>query len=75
MLGTKTYLTDGSGAADFLHRGPCRFAMLEGRGEQRSFATRAEAIGLRYAPVARVEGVNISIGKSIGIAVFRSGDE
>ncbi len=75
LLGTRTRLTDGSGAADFLRQGPCRFAMLEGQREQRSFVQRAEAIGLRYSTVSRVDGVNISIGKSAAIAIFRSGDE
>jgi 4-amino-4-deoxy-L-arabinose transferase-like glycosyltransferase len=75
LLGTETRLTDGSGAADFLRQGPCRFAMLEGRNEQRSFVLRAEATGLRYSPVPRVDGFNISIGKPVAIAIFRSGDE
>ena len=44
MTGTSTLLTDGSGAADFLAQGSCRFALIEQRAE-RSFAQRAEAIG------------------------------
>ena len=75
LLGTETRLTDGSGAADFLRQGPCRFAMLEGQREQRSFVQRAEAIGLRYSTVSRVDGVNISIGKPAAIAIFRSEDQ
>ncbi|HTF01622.1 MAG TPA: glycosyltransferase family 39 protein, partial [Bradyrhizobium sp.] len=47
MTGTSTVLTDGSGAADFLGQGSCRFALVEARSE-RGFAQRAEAIGLRY---------------------------
>lgn len=71
MAGTETLLTDGSGAADFLGQGSCRFALVESRSE-RAFAQRADAIGLRYNVATRVEGYNFSQGKSISIAVFRS---
>jgi 4-amino-4-deoxy-L-arabinose transferase-like glycosyltransferase len=71
MTGTSTLLTDGSGAADFLGQGSCRFALVEGRSE-RAFAQRAEAIGLRYNVATRIEGYNFSQGKAISVAVFRS---
>jgi 4-amino-4-deoxy-L-arabinose transferase-like glycosyltransferase len=71
MTGTSTILTDGSGAADFLGQGSCRFALVEQRSE-RGFAQRAEAIGLRYDVAARIEGYNISQGRAISIAIFRS---
>jgi 4-amino-4-deoxy-L-arabinose transferase-like glycosyltransferase len=71
MTGTTTVLTDGSGAADFLRQGSCRFALVESRSE-RGFAQRAEAIGLRYNVATRIEGYNFSQGKAISIAVFRS---
>jgi 4-amino-4-deoxy-L-arabinose transferase-like glycosyltransferase len=71
MTGTSTLLTDGSGAADFLSHGSCRFALVEARSE-RAFAQRAEAIGLRYNVATRVEGYNFSQGKPISVAVFRS---
>src|ERR1700744_616627 len=71
MTGTSTLLPDGSGAADFLAQGSCRFALIEQRAE-RSFAQRAEAIGLRYDVASRVEGYNISQGRAISIAIFRS---
>jgi 4-amino-4-deoxy-L-arabinose transferase-like glycosyltransferase len=71
MTGTPTVLTDGSGAADFLGHGSCRFALVEARSE-RGFAQRAEAIGLRYNVAARIDGYNFSQGKAISIAVFRS---
>jgi 4-amino-4-deoxy-L-arabinose transferase-like glycosyltransferase len=71
MTGTSTLLTDGSGAADFLAQGSCRFALIEQRAE-RSFAQRAEAIGLRYDAASRVEGYNISQGRTVSIAIFRS---
>jgi 4-amino-4-deoxy-L-arabinose transferase-like glycosyltransferase len=71
MTGTETLLTDGSGAADFLGQGSCRFALVESRTE-RAFAQRAEAIGLRYNVAKRIEGYNISQGKAISISIFRS---
>jgi 4-amino-4-deoxy-L-arabinose transferase-like glycosyltransferase len=71
MAGTSTLLTDGSGAADFLGQGSCRFALVEQRSE-RGFAQRAEAIGLRYNVAARVDGYNISQGKAISVTIFRS---
>ncbi len=71
MTGTSTLLTDGSGAADFLAQGSCRFAVVEQRAE-RSFAQRAEAIGLRYDAASRIDGYNISQGRAISITIFRS---
>ena len=71
MTGTSTLLTDGSGAADFLNQGTCRFAVVEARSE-RNFAQRAEAIGLRYNVASRIEGFNISQGRAVSIAIFRS---
>jgi len=71
MTGTETMLTDGSGAADFLGQGACRFALVESRSE-RSFLQRAEAIGLRYNAPVRIDGYNISQGRAISIAIFRS---
>lgn len=71
MTGTDTLLTDGSGAADFLGQGTCRFALVEARSE-RSFVQRAEAIGLRYNAATRIDGYNISQGRAVSIAIFRS---
>jgi 4-amino-4-deoxy-L-arabinose transferase-like glycosyltransferase len=71
MTGTSTVLTDGSSAADFLGQGSCRFALVEARSE-RGFAQRAEAIGLRYNVATRIDGYNISQGRAISIAIFRS---
>jgi 4-amino-4-deoxy-L-arabinose transferase-like glycosyltransferase len=71
MTGTSTVLTDGSGAADFLNQGSCRFALIEQRSE-RSFVQRAEAIGLRYKVGARIDGYNFSQGRPISISIFRS---
>jgi 4-amino-4-deoxy-L-arabinose transferase-like glycosyltransferase len=71
MTETDTLLTDGSGAADFLNQGSCRFALVEQRSE-RTFVQRAEAIGLRYNVALRIEGYNISRGKPVSIAIYRS---
>jgi len=71
MTDTSTLLTDGSGAADFLAQGTCRFALVE-RVSERSFLQRAEAIGLRYNAPVRVDGYNISQGRAVSIAIFRS---
>jgi 4-amino-4-deoxy-L-arabinose transferase-like glycosyltransferase len=71
MTDTSTLLTDGSRAADFLNQGTCRFALVEARSE-RNFVARAEAIGLRYNVLTRIDGYNFSQGKSISISIFRS---
>jgi 4-amino-4-deoxy-L-arabinose transferase-like glycosyltransferase len=71
MTGTSTLLTDGSGAADFLKQGSCRFALVEAHSE-RSFAQRAEAIGLRYNVATRIDGYNISQGRAVSVAIYRS---
>jgi len=40
--------------------------------EERAFAQRAETIGLRYNVASRIDGYNISTGRAISIAIFRS---
>ena len=49
LVGTGTRFTDGVGAAEFLNHGACRFALIDARSE-RSFMTRADAIGLALCP-------------------------
>jgi 4-amino-4-deoxy-L-arabinose transferase-like glycosyltransferase len=71
LLGTDTKFTNAAGAADFLNGGACRFALIDPRNEQ-SFIRRANAIGLRYALSKRISGYNISIGRPVRLAVFRS---
>jgi len=73
LTGTATRFTDPAGAADFLLRGGCRFAFIEAR-QERSFALRAEALGLRYKAGPRIEGYNILNGQRIAVAVFRPAD-
>jgi 4-amino-4-deoxy-L-arabinose transferase-like glycosyltransferase len=74
LVGTSVRHTDGPGAADMLAEGPCRYALVEAR-YQRGFAQRADAIGLRYAFVGRVDGININGGRSLSIAIYRSGKQ
>jgi 4-amino-4-deoxy-L-arabinose transferase-like glycosyltransferase len=74
LAGTATRLTDPSGAADFLREGGCRFAFVLAR-QERAFALRAEAIGLRYDRGPRVEAFNFTHGQPISIAVFRSAQD
>ena len=64
LAGTDTRLTDASSAADFLLQGSCRFAFIEAH-QERAFALRAEAIGLRYERAPNAEGYNISRGQRI----------
>ncbi len=71
LAGTTMRFTDAEGAADFLRQGSCRFAFVDAR-QERAFALRAEAIGLRYDRGPRIDGYNISVGKPITIAVFQS---
>jgi 4-amino-4-deoxy-L-arabinose transferase-like glycosyltransferase len=71
LVGTNTHLTDGNGAADFLRAGGCRVAVVES-SQERAFALRADAIGLRYGRGRRIEGINISGGRRISLAVFRA---
>jgi 4-amino-4-deoxy-L-arabinose transferase-like glycosyltransferase len=71
LTGTTIRFTDAAGAADFLREGDCRFAFVDAK-QERDFALRAEAVGLRYGRGPRVDGYNISNGRPITIAVFQS---
>jgi hypothetical protein len=71
FAGSATHLTDGNGAADFLRAGGCRVAVVES-SQERNFALRADAIGLRYTRAGRIEGINISVGRRISLALFRA---
>lgn len=73
LVGTPTLITNGAGAADFLRGGSCRFAFVD-QSQERNFAQRAEAIGLRYTSAPRVYGLDISKGRRKFMAVFRSAD-
>jgi 4-amino-4-deoxy-L-arabinose transferase-like glycosyltransferase len=71
LTGTELRHTNGEGAAEFLKEGSCRFAFVESR-QERAFAQRAETLGLRYNRAFRVDGINISGGRPISVAVFRT---
>ena len=71
LAGTNTNHSVGSGAADFLLGGPCRFAFIDSR-QERAFVQRADAIGLRYTTGPRIEGFNFSSGQAVTIAAYRS---
>lgn len=71
LLGTETKFTDGPGAAEFLHQGPCRFALIDARSE-RAFVQRANALNVRFTLGNRIDGFNISNGKRFSMAVFHS---
>jgi hypothetical protein len=70
LLGTNTRFTDTSGAAIFLGQGPCHFALIDARSLG-SFGQRADAIGLHYVLMQRVEGYNISVGQPVNLSIFR----
>jgi hypothetical protein len=71
LLGTETKFTDGPGAAEFLNGGPCRFALVDARGE-RAFVQRANALNVSFTLGNRIEGFNVSNGKRFSMAVFYS---
>ncbi len=58
LTGTPTRQVDGTGAADFLLGGGCRYAIVE-KSQERAFVHRAEAIGLRYTRGLRFDGFNL----------------
>ena len=74
LAGTATQFADGAAAADFLHEGHCRLALVEAH-EQQTFASRAQAIGLRYDRLRSVEGIDYTSGERVDIAVFRSAQD
>jgi 4-amino-4-deoxy-L-arabinose transferase-like glycosyltransferase len=71
LTGTSLKHVTGTEAADFLNLGGCRFAFVEGR-QDRSFAQRADALGLRYAKAMHLDGINISGGRQISVTVYRT---
>ena len=60
-----------AGAADFLQGGECRFAVVE-HALERTFARRAEAIGLRYVQASRFNGYSLGSGGRVSFMVYRS---
>ena len=74
VMGTDTVLTDGSGAANFLTLGPCRFAIVESH-QDRQFVRRAESLGLRYDKGPRFSGYSTGSGGRIVFTIYYSGRE
>jgi hypothetical protein len=71
LAGTSTALVDGAAGADFLKQGGCRFAAIESRHE-RSFALRAEALGLRYSLLQSIDAINFNGGRRITISIYQA---
>jgi hypothetical protein len=71
QLGTDTQFTDAAGAASFLTRGPCRFAVIEAQHD-RQFARRAEVLGLRYDKGTQFSGFSIGSGSRIAFTIYNS---
>jgi len=71
LTGTDTLLTSAGGAADFLQGDKCRFAVVESSLD-RTFARRAEAIGLRYAKASQFSGYNLGGGSRVSLTVYKS---
>jgi 4-amino-4-deoxy-L-arabinose transferase-like glycosyltransferase len=72
LAGTGTEQSDGTGAADFLLPGGCRYAVVE-KSQERAFVTRADQIGLRYRRGIQIEGITIGSFRHVALTVFRSG--
>ncbi len=71
LAGTSTLHTDGTGAADFLYEGGCRYVAVE-KSQERAFVLRADTLGLRYRSGPRIDGINVGTGRRVSIAMFRS---
>ncbi len=72
LSGTDTALTTATRAADFLTGGDeCRFAVVDDRLE-RTFARRAEGLGLRYERVLRFKGYSLGSGSRIAFTIYRA---
>ncbi len=71
LVGTDTALTSAGGAADFLQGDSCRYAVIESSLD-RTFARRAEAIGLRYTKVSQFKGYNLGSGNRVSLTIYKS---
>jgi 4-amino-4-deoxy-L-arabinose transferase-like glycosyltransferase len=71
LAGTDTLLTSAGGAADFLQGDKCRFAVIEASLD-RTFARRAEAIGLRYTKASQFTGYNLGSGGRVSLTIYKS---
>lgn len=69
LLGTKTVLTDGAGAADYLAAHAGALVVVESR-QQPAFDARAAVIGLKTEGFATLDGFNYSRGKRASLMVL-----
>ncbi len=70
LAGTRTVLTDGAGAADYLASHPkCGIAAVSDR-ERPAFLAAAGKYGLRLRPGDAVEGINYSKGHRLAIRLY-----
>lgn len=69
LLGTRTVLTSGDGAAAHLVAAPGSLAVVSDR-EEPSFLDRAKRLGFAPQPLAIVKGLNYSRGKPIMLTVY-----
>ena len=70
LLGTKTTLTTGAGAADFLTQHSNGIAIIEERS-QSAFQDRIATAQLSVEILAQLEGVNYSRGQNIVLTLYR----
>lgn len=71
--GTRTPLTGGNGAADFLAEGGCRVAFVEARVVQ-TFQSRAEDLGISVEKRGTVSGYNIGRPRPVTLDLFVNKD-
>lgn len=69
LLGTRTNLTGGAGAADHLAANPNAVAVVSDR-EDAAFHARAAELGLDLIEKGRVDGMNYSRGKDVSLRVW-----
>jgi 4-amino-4-deoxy-L-arabinose transferase-like glycosyltransferase len=69
LAGTKTLLTGGAGAADFLSAGDCRAAFVEKR-QLHSFNERADDLGMVVTEAGTVRGYALNGGRILDFHVF-----
>jgi 4-amino-4-deoxy-L-arabinose transferase-like glycosyltransferase len=73
LLGTKTLLTDGTGAASFLAEHRDGVAIIEAKQSQ-AFESQAALLGLNPKPVGDVHGLNYSHGKPANLTLYQVSD-
>ena len=69
LLGTKTVLTDGNGAAQHLSENPSAAVIVE-MDEDRAFQSSAQLLNLNISTLDVVAGVNYSNGEEISLSIY-----